>query len=295
MDTYPLCTANGCRLPALFQARHCRQHLPDAVLYHRLLPGLLREAAGANLARVDLRHAEIRDADLSGAILTGALLDGAQITGTTLTRATLRGASARGAVFCEIDAEGLDAEHAIFTATRWLHARLDDGLFAGSIWSSSQVRGVEFVRADFTGAVLRHTIFSQCTLTDAWLTLADLTEAEIDACDLSWAILAGARGESLSLQRSALGNVNGVGAFFDGAEFSEVQAAQARFSAATLTGARFTEADLSKAIFREADLRGADLRGADLHGAILERANLESATLAGTCLDNANLNGAIIE
>ncbi|HEY3417785.1 MAG TPA: pentapeptide repeat-containing protein, partial [Armatimonadota bacterium] len=289
MDQPPLCTEPGCRLPALFQAEQCRQHLPDPTRYQQKILSSLHDADGANLARVDLRQVEIMQARLAGATLTATILDGTVVEQTVLARANLHGISARGATFLEIDGTGMDASGAVLTATRWLHANLEDGRFVRAIWESAELDGVELARADLSYASLRQTAFSRCTLTESWFTEADLAEATLNGCDLSWAVLAGINGEGLSLQRAALFTTSFVGAFLDGADLTETWAEQARFSGAVLTGARLSGANLQRAIFREADLRGADLRQADLRGAIFERANLEGADLTGANLDGANM------
>ena len=108
-------------------------------------------------------------------------------------------------------------------------------------WLREDVEGWEDMKANLSGADLRH----------ADLSGADLRHADLSGADLSYADLSGA-----DLRRADL-------------------------SYADLSDADLSGADLSYANLRRADLSYADLSDADLSGADLRRADLSYADLSG--------------
>ena len=116
--------------------------------------------------------------------------------------------------------------------------------------------------ADLRGAYLSRAYLSGADLRGAYLSGAYLSRADLSGADLRGAYLSGADLREADLR----------GAYLSGADLS-----RADLSGADLRGAYLSGADLSRADLREADLSGADLRGADLRGAYLSRADLREA------------------
>jgi uncharacterized protein YjbI with pentapeptide repeats len=104
---------------------------------------------------------------------------------------------------------------------------------------------------------------SEATLTGAYLTIADLNSADLAEATLTGAYLTGAY-----------------------LTFADLKSAD-------LTGANLSEATLYLAVLSEADLAGANLSGANLAQADLTGANLRQANLNGANMFGANLTGVI--
>jgi hypothetical protein len=109
--------------------------------------------------------------------------------------------------------------------------------------------------------------FSRTNLTDADLTLSNLSGANLTKANLTRAVLSGS-------------------------DLSSADLSQAILADATLDFAHFTQADLSGADLRKADLENADLSGADLTNVNLSQADLFGAVFTGANLSGANLVAA---
>ena len=110
----------------------------------------------------------------------------------------------------------------------------------------------------------------------AYLSGADLSDADLSGADLSGADLSRANLSGADLSRANL----------SGADLSDADLSRANLSGADLSGADLSGADLSDAYLSGADLSGADLSRANLSGADLSGADLSDADLSG-----ANLSG----
>lgn len=131
---------------------------------------------------------------------------------------------------------------------------------------------------------------------------AELTLADLAACDLREALLIEANLTGVSLRTADLSKADLTEATLDGAECLKARLDGAHFHKARLrsvsleqvsaVSTHFVLADLSDALLLMADLSGADLTHADLTGASLEAANLRGATLWLANLTQANLTNA---
>jgi uncharacterized protein YjbI with pentapeptide repeats len=137
----------------------------------------------------------------------------------------------------------------------------------GAVLQRADLRGVGLRGAVLRGAILRRAYLSQADLSDANLGpaaphAAGLSEANLTVSDLSPTVLRAADLSGADLRRAYLG-------------------------LADLRGAVLNQADLSGAILNRADLSGADLSGADLSGADLREADFSEAGLSGADLSGA--------
>jgi cell division protein FtsB len=132
------------------------------------------------------------------------------------------------------------------------------------------------VRSKTSARLLRGSTLSNAKLSAAHLTNADLGDTDLSGADLSNALL---------------DNANLIGTDLSGADLSNALLDNADLVAhlpnADLSGANLIGADLS-----DANLIGADLSDANLIGADLSRSVLDNANLSNAVLDNANLGGA---
>ena len=110
----------------------------------------------------------------------------------------------------------------------------------------------------------------------AYLTGANLREADLRGADLTGAHLRKANLTGANLTGANLREVDLTGANLTGVNLYGVNLYGAYLREANLTGV-----DLREAYLREADLTGADLRGANLTGADLREAYLRGADLTG--------------
>jgi hypothetical protein len=102
-------------------------------------------------------------------------------------------------------------------------------------------------------------------------------------------------GERADLKGAYLTGANLREADLTGANLEEAYLGGANLRGADLTGANLEEAYLTGANLRGAYLRGADLTGANLRGADLRGADLTGAYLTGAKLRGAYLTGADLE
>lgn len=139
------------------------------------------------------------------------------------------------------------------------------------------LRGSRLIRAELTLADL-----AACDLREALLIEADLTGVSLRTADLAKA----------DLTEATLDGADCLKAKLDGADFHKARLRSTSLEQVSAVGARFVLADLSDALLLMADLSDADLTGANLTGATLEAANLRGATLALANLTQANLDNA---
>ncbi|MDF1663215.1 MAG: pentapeptide repeat-containing protein [Planctomycetota bacterium] len=134
----------------------------------------------------------------------------------------------------------------------------------------------------------------------------DMQRCDFSSCNLSWALLKGARMGGTSLVEANLWGADLERAEFWGARFEKADLRDARAQGINLRGA-----NLEKSLLQGCDLRGADLRGASLKGATLGILEVKNLTFKGeashkkgevvvnlkkcTDLRGANLTGANME
>lgn len=127
----------------------------------------------------------------------------------------------------------------------------------------------------------RGSVHERIRLTEAYLSGANLSGAELRRSDLWGTILSSAHLGGADLQHANLAGSNLENAVLEQADLSE----------SDLRGALMKDADLSRARLEGADVRGVNLIGADLQYASLRHANLERSSLVGANLRGANLEG----
>jgi uncharacterized protein YjbI with pentapeptide repeats len=232
----------------------CRAVFTRAILWEAdFTQALLR---GARFVDAESMHVKLAGADLSEAVLDDLLL-----YQTDLSQTRLSGASINGTQFLENK----------MIATNFAGARGH-----GAVFLKMHGENLCFDGADLTGAMfvqepklprasMRDTVLTKVFAYGVDLTGADLSRANLDACEFGHSTLQGA-------------NLRGVRA----------------------RGAGLRFADLSQAEVAGADLRGALLGNAKLHGARFDASSLFMADLARiqidthTSFDNANFGRARI-
>ena len=160
------------------------------------------------------------------------------------------------------------------------------------------------VDADFSGVTaaevaLDRVVGRRLRLAQAELRLAQLTDVQLDTCDLAGATLI-----KPQLRRVALLGCRLLGAALLDARLDDVLVQRGnaetlrcwnstlrgvRFERCALRAASFTGSDLSGAVFRGCDLSGADFRDARLGGA-----DLRGSTIAGLQVGLRELQGAVV-
>ena len=244
-------------------------------------------AAKRPLAGVDLTGADLREFDLRGANLDGAMMEAVCLDGVDLS-----GASARGTVLA----------HASFEK-----ARADDCDFSSANLGKARFVAGSACRANFTGAILWETDFTQAALRGARmldvqalymkLAGADLSEAALDELLLYQTDLTDARLNGASINGTQFLENKVAGTTFDGARghravFLKTQGESLSFDGADLTGAMFVqEPKLPRASMRGTTLTRVFAQAADLAGADLSHATLDGSELGHSNLQGANLRG----
>lgn len=128
----------------------------------------------------------------------------------------------------------------------------------------------------------RGGIRERIRLTEAYLSGANLSGAQLRRSDMWGTNLSGALLGSADLREANLAGSNLENTILE----------QADLSHADVRGALMKDCDLERANLEETDMRGVNLVGADLQYASLRRTNLERSTLIGANLRGANLEGA---
>jgi hypothetical protein len=149
-----------------------------------------------------------------------------------------------------------------------------DALDALAGYRAARDRG-EWRRLELAGADLRGV---------------DVSELNLDECDLAGTLLDGARFVGASLVRSNL-----AGASLLGADFSYANLDRADLEGADATAASFVSATLRRANLGRCKLHRADLSDADISHANLYEADLKAASLVGTLAAQANFRGSVLE
>lgn len=163
---------------------------------------------------------------------------------------------------------------------------------------------VTILDADLSGTAAADISFDQVVcrrvrLAQAELRLAQLTDVQLDTCDLAGATLT-----KPQLRRVAFVGCRLLGAALLDARLDDVLVQRGngdamrcwnstlrsvRFERTALRGASFTGSDLAGVVFRDCDLSGADLRDTTLRGA-----DLRGSTISGVQVGLRELQGAIV-
>jgi uncharacterized protein YjbI with pentapeptide repeats len=126
----------------------------------------------------------------------------------------------------------------------------------------------------------RHATVEQSRAAVANLAKADVSNAQLQGAQLSWA----------TLDEAVL-----VEAHLEGADLGKASLKQAILAGTHLEGVDLTKAHLEGSTLLEAHLEGAMLQGAYLEGANLLEAHLEGASLVGVHLEGTSLLGTHFE
>jgi uncharacterized protein YjbI with pentapeptide repeats len=162
-------------------------------------------------------------------------------------------------------------------------ARLNESHFRyaqayGIFLANAHLWRSDFYGAFLSGADLRNADLSQADLRLAVLDRAQMNRTNFDRAKLEGANLSRADLRGANLSYSSLGGANLVDVRLDGA---------------SLYGAHLSLANLVRANMQKADLRNAQLDGADLEHADMQQAYLWSAKLSNARMVNAQLATAI--
>jgi uncharacterized protein YjbI with pentapeptide repeats len=203
---------------------------------------------------------------------------GANLENTNLDDISLSGCRFVGANFTQVRiVAASDCDFSKIKADSSLFGDVRRCRFKEAQLSSAQFEG-DFSDADFTGAVIKKTIFSgygyyrrkKGTQTSVTFTKAELKGAIFNALELK--------------------SPDFTSADLTGAQFQECTLDSASFRNTTLRDAVLFGCQLSACDLTSADLTAANLGNADLRGCKLLGANLKNANLRGTNLDGLDLS-----
>lgn len=289
------------------------------------------DLTGADFSSALLEKTYFKDSCLAGVNFSHALVAGSDFSGADLSRAAMAEISAGAAVFTKARMDGVDASKGDFTGAdlsgvQIAKAKLGQAIFdsakmagvqaAGCTAQQASFAGCDLTGADFTNAQLKAASFSGAQLGKAIFTASTCDNAEFYGVDASAADFTGANlrasradassqfaGAVLTQADMARASWGGVllgkalldGATLDDADFSGVQAAEARFGRASAKGTRFDKANLTGADFTGVNLFKGSLRKAILAQTLLRKANLYGVDFYGTSPTISSLEGSNID
>lgn len=163
---------------------------------------------------------------------------------------------------------------------------VEDGLEDGVEWEDGRLVDADLSAQEAETAVLSRLDLGRVLLTGCQLPGTRITDARLTVCDLSGALLSGA-----SLLRAELHNCRMNGVILSDARLRHVRFVDCRLEEANLRFCR-----LENVVFEECALAGADLSGATLDTVTFERCDLRRlelhrATMASTRLAGCELEG----
>jgi uncharacterized protein YjbI with pentapeptide repeats len=252
--------------------------------------------AGANLSEARLDHASFHQADLQGAKLHNAHLRNVGFREANLSRADLSEAWLIEVSLMEANLDGADLGGAIIDTCDFSDANLQFTNLSNSFTEKSRLQGARCNSMVAFDTRFEHTNFIQAVLTGA-----NLIEAQLIDCDLSWVNLENASLVSAIAENCPMGNANLQNAILNEASFMGCQLMGANFEMARISSAsfrnhcnlrranfylaramhvhfrncnlqlsRFKNADLQYSSFLESDLTGSDLLLSSVDGADFE-------------------------
>jgi uncharacterized protein YjbI with pentapeptide repeats len=158
--------------------------------------------------------------------------------------------------------------------------------------SGPRLNDANFRYAQAYGAFLANAHLWRSDFEGAFLSEADLRNADLGQSNFRYALMDGARMDHANLDRAVLDKADLRRADLRDANLSHAWLIQATLVDAQLERASFYGARLSLATMTRANLQGADLRECYLDGAQLERADLRGAYLWSAKFSEADLKGA---
>jgi uncharacterized protein YjbI with pentapeptide repeats len=246
-----------------------------------------RLAAGEPLKGFDLTGADLREFDLRGANLDGAMMEAVCLDGVDLS-----GASAKGCVLAHASFEKVRADDCDFST-----ANLGKARFAAGSACRANFNGAILWETDFTQAALRGARFVNVEALYMKLAGADLSDAVLDELLLYQTDLTGVRLNGASINGTQFFENKMVATNFGGAQghravFLKMHSDGLFFDGADLTGATFVqEPKLPRASMRGTKLTRVFAHSADFTEADLSHANLDGCELGHSTLHGANLRG----
>ena len=217
--------------------------------------------------------------------LSGLSLDKVDLSGAWLHQADLSHASLKGA-----NLSNVQALQTVFKSAYLEGADLHDADLSGATFDSTgpveDDSGQVYAAADLSGANLTGAILKQTILTGATLTNATLAKVTAEGADFTGVSAAEAKFQDAKfLNQTILRN-----AILTNATLTGVSAAGIDFTGISAAGADFQNATLTSAVLTSATLSRARFDKADLRGANLQNASLDEAWLPEADLRGAFLN-----
>lgn len=274
----------GCRLDgAVFARTICNDSdFTEASLREVRMDSAI--LAKVKLVRADLRGASLTQCQLNQADLTEANLEGARLRMVSLDKAKLPKSvfAAVEADLCVIGGDASDAD------------------FRGGRFKKCIFRRTKLDRADFSGAALNQTLFTESGGEEVVFQGANLDKGRMgNNCRL-----AGADFRNIRMKHGCFKDSDLSGAAFGGsvihasilencdlqkADFRRVSAKETRFTKSNLEGADLRQLNLMTGSLRKARLVKADLRDANLFAV-----DFYKSTMGETRLDGANLKLSLL-
>ena len=251
-----------------------------------------------SMVDVDLSQAQLTSAQLVGCDLSGAVLDGAAIGGANFSQATLVGASLEDMDFNEDSPFFVDALLDVETKSLLEDMRIDVGdrdfepitaeqllakVDAHEQWMKSkgeagkrlQLDLMRIPKVDLKGRNLACAALRRCLLTEVDLSDADMTLANLSFSDLNGVLFQNANLSGADLRKASIDGADFTGAVLNCARIDKV----AEMHPTNMTKIRGGKAMLKVAEADQTIVYGADLREALMNLAFLSGANLKGARL----------------
>lgn len=255
------------------------------------------DLSGADLRGASLVGTDLRGATLAGADASGACFLRAHLSQADLRKLRALDADFTGADLTEADASEADLSSALFHESRVSDLRAPQARMEGARLRHSDFSGADLSGANLRSADMHALCLDRARLNGADLAGAALGHGtQAPAADFTGAVLSGSAWTEVPapravFRRAAAANASFTDCDFAATDWTAVSARQADLTRCSLQGAALQRADLFEASLREARLHGADARGASLYGADLYRLGLDG----NSRLDDADITATILE
>ena len=255
------------------------------------------DLSGADLRGASLVGTDLRGATLAGADASGACFLRARLSQADLRKLRAPDADFTGADLTEADASEADLSSALFHESRVSDLRAPQARMEGARLRYSDFSGADLSGANLRSADMHALCLDRARLNGADLAGAALGHGtQAPAADFTGAVLSGSAWTEVAapravFRRAAAANASFTDCDFAATDWTAVSARQADLTRCSLQGAALQRADLFEASLREARLHGADARGASLYGADLYRLGLDG----NSRLDDADITATILE
>lgn len=160
----------------------------------------------------------------------------------------------------------------------------DDEDLSGLGLDGVQFLACSFIGTRFTRARLQDTVWQRCKLGQADFSLADVSAARFQVCDLHLSKWVRTQIASLLIEDSKLS-----GAIFNETRGLDLSLRECKLVGATLRAINFRKQSLVQLDFSDADLGGCDFQDAVFEGGSLRGASLRGANFKGTDLRSVEL------